>query len=112
MYMKISLKDTRVIDVKDFVAKFYVEKKDNKGFNSLLVDCLTGHYKTLLKDARRMYLVLEGSGTFTINGDTTEAEQYDFFILESGDEYLYKGTMKLFEFNVPATDASNEEKLD
>ncbi len=109
--MKISLKETEAFDRGEFKGNLYVQKKDNKGFNALLVDCLTGHYKTRLSGAVRMYLVLEGSGMFIINGDSTEAEQYDLVIIESGDEYSYQGTMKLFEFNVPATDASNEEKL-
>lgn len=110
--MKISLKDTKVFDLKDFKAGFYLQKSDGRGFNALLVDCLTGHYKTRLTGAVRVYFVLEGSGIFIINGNSAGAEQYDLFIIESGDEYSYTGTMKLFEFNVPATDASNEEKLD
>ncbi|TSC86226.1 MAG: hypothetical protein G01um10148_732 [Parcubacteria group bacterium Gr01-1014_8] len=110
--MKISLKETEAFDRGEFKGNLYTQKKDNKGFNALLVDCLTGHYKTRLKGAARVYFVLEGSGMFTINGGSTEVEQYDLIILESGDEYSYKGSMKLFEFNVPATDASNEEKLD
>ncbi|MBI5456686.1 hypothetical protein HY969_03005 [Candidatus Kaiserbacteria bacterium] len=109
--MKISLKETEAFDRGEFKGNLYVQKKDNKGFNALLVECLTGHYKTKLTGAVRVYFVLEGSGIFIINGDSAEAEQYDLFIIESGDEYSYTGAMKLFEFNVPATDTSNEEKL-
>ena len=59
-----------------------------------------------------MYLVLEGKGTFTINDDTSDAEVDDLFIISDGDVYEYEGKMKLFEFNIPATDESNEEKLE
>ena len=59
----------------------------------------------------RAYLVLEGTGTFTINGIEEIAEQYDFFLISDGDVYEYMGKMKLFELNVPATDSSNEEKV-
>ena len=110
--MKISLKDTTVFDLTDFKASFYVQKSDEKGFNALLVDCVTGHYKTRLTGSVRAYFVCEGSGTVTINDEEMPVEQYDFFLIESGDTYSYKGAMKLFEFNVPGTDAANEEKLD
>ncbi len=110
--MKIPLSDDRLHDKGDFQARFYVEKGDRIDFNALLVDCLTRHYKTKLKGAARMYLVLEGDGSFTVNGKKEVAQKYDLFILNDGDDYEYEGVMKLFEFNVPATDKSNEEKLE
>ena len=110
--MKISLSDTRRVDAGEFTANFYVEKEDDRGFNALLVDCLRRHYKTKLSGASRAYLVLEGNGFFMTNGKKEKANQYDFFILSDGDVYEYEGAMKLFEINVPATDSSNEEKLD
>lgn len=109
--MKISFKETEAFDRGEFKGNVYVQKHDGKGFNALLVDCVTGHYKTGLKNATRAYFVLEGSGTFTINDQTLTAERYDLFLIQHGDKYSYDGTMKLFEFNVPGTDASNEEKL-
>lgn len=109
--MKISLKDTKFFDREEFTGNLYVEKADGKGFNALIVDCITGHYKTKLTGAVRVYLVIEGLGTFTINDEAMSAEPFDLFVIESGDTYDYKGKMRLFEFNVPATDSSNEEKL-
>src|SRR3989344_7812239 len=99
--MKIALKDTRAFDRGEFKGNVYVEKADNRGFNALLVDCLTGHYKTRLKGAVRGYLVLEGGGTFTINDKEIPAQQHDLFLIQDGDVYDYKGKMRLFEFNVP-----------
>ena len=110
--MKIPLSDERLHDKGAFKARFYTEKKDRSDFNALLVDCITRHYKTRLKGAARMYLIVEGTGSFTINGKKEDADQYDLFIISDGDEYEYKGEMKLFEFNVPATDSSNEENLE
>jgi hypothetical protein len=109
--MKISLKDADVHDKGSFKVSFYVAKKDRSDFNALLVDCVTDHYKTKLKGAARVYLIIDGSGTFTINDKKEIANQYDLFIISDGDEYSYEGTMKLFEFNIPATDSSNEEKI-
>ena len=109
--MKISLKQTRLVDKGDFKANFYIEKKEGKGFNALFVDCLTEHYTTKLTGAARAYLVIEGIGSFTINGRTETVEPYDLFLISDGDTYAYKGKMKLFEFNIPATDSGNEEEL-
>lgn len=109
---RIRFNDTHVADLKDFKAHFYIQKSGGRGYNALLVDCVTRHYKTRLTGAERMYLVIEGEGVFTINGKKTTAAPHDFFIIEDGDTYEYAGEMKLFEFNVPATDGSNEEKLD
>jgi gentisate 1,2-dioxygenase len=89
-----------------------LELKTKRGFNALLVECLTRHYKTRLKNAVRVYLVLEGSGAFTVNDQTHKVEQYDMFVISDGDTYEYEGKMKLFEFNIPATDSSNEDKLE
>lgn len=110
--MKISLKDARFFDRKDFNGNLYIEKDDGKGFNALLVTCLTRHYKTRLIGASRLYLVLEGNGTFTIDDKKESAEPYDFFLISDGQAYEYEGAMKLFEFNVPGTDPSNEERLE
>jgi hypothetical protein len=110
--MKISLKEAAFFDRADFTGNVYVGKEKAKGFNALFVTCITRHYKTKLQGAARAYLVLEGSGTFTIDGKKEPAEQYDFFLISDGQIYEYEGSMKLFEFNVPATDSGNEEKME
>lgn len=110
--MKISVGQTRGFDREAFKGNVYVDKQDNRGFNALLVECVTRHYKTKLKGASRMYLVVEGTGTFTINGTRDTAGPNDLFIISDGDTYEYEGKMKLFEFNIPATDKANEERLD
>lgn len=110
--MKISVSQTEKYDLKDFVARFYIEKKQRKDFNILLVDCNTRHYRTKIKNAIRTYFVIGGRGTFIINGLKTDARKYDLFIVSDGEIYEYEGKMKLLEINIPATDISNEEKLD
>ncbi|HEY4513324.1 MAG TPA: AraC family ligand binding domain-containing protein [Candidatus Paceibacterota bacterium] len=109
--MKISLNQTNFFDRTDFNGNVYVKAEDGKGFSALLVNCITSHYKTKLKNATRTYLVIEGAGTFTINDKTETANPGDMFIISDGDIYEYYGQMKLFEFNVPGTNSSNEEKL-
>jgi gentisate 1,2-dioxygenase len=75
------------------------------------VECAIRHYKARLKNATRGYLVIEGKGVFIINEERHDALPYDLFLILDGDTYEYEGKMKLFEFNVPATDSSNEEKF-
>jgi hypothetical protein len=110
--MKISFSETTFFDREAFNGNLYVEKKDSKGFSALIVHCLTRHYKTKLKAATRMYLVLGGEGTFTINDEVQSAQKDDLFIISEGDIYEYEGEMKLFEFNIPATDRDNEERFE
>lgn len=110
--MKISLKDTKFFDRNTFTGQRYVETKEGRGFNAILVTSIVGHEKVRLTGATRMYFIIEGTGTFTINGVEQSAEPNDFFLIESDDVYEYKGAMKMFHFNVPGTDSSNEEKLD
>jgi hypothetical protein len=110
--MKVPLSQTKFFDREAFNGNLFVEKKDNKGFSALIVHCLTRHYKTKLKAATRMYLVLDGKGTFTINDEVQSAEKDDMFIISDGDIYEYEGEMKLFEFNIPGTDRDNEERLE
>lgn len=110
--MKIPLNKTEVIDKKEFVARFYVNKADEKPFNALFVESIIGHYKTKLKNAARLYFVVEGNGSFTIDGVREEANKYDFFLIQDVQIYEYSGKMKLIEVNVPATGSSNQERLD
>jgi gentisate 1,2-dioxygenase len=57
-------------------------------------------------------VVVEGQGEFEINERLFKAEPFDVFVIDSGQTYLYKGEMKLIEFNVPATDRSNYKKVE
>jgi hypothetical protein len=110
--MKIPFMETEFFDREAFNGNVYVKKEDEKGFSALIVHCLSRHYKTKLLSASRMYLVLEGVGTFTVNDDVQSAEKDDLFVISEGDTYEYEGEMKLFEFNIPATDRSNEERFE
>lgn len=110
--MKIPLSKTESFDVGAFAGKIYRGKKHREGFNALLIICKTRHYKTKLLKATRVYVVVEGNGTFTINNKKHTAKPYDFFMIKNGQTYEYSGKMKLLEFNIPATGKSNEEKLE
>lgn len=110
--MKISISKTKVYDLKEFVAKVYIKKKGKNSFDAVFVDCNKHHYKTRLSGATRLYFVVFGKGNFIINGKHEKAVLYDLFVINDGDVYEYSGKMKLIEVNVPATNPSNEEKLE
>ena len=63
-------------------------------------------------NATRAYFILEGNGEFIIDDISEKVEQYDLFIVNTDQTYEYKGKMKMIEFNSPATDSSNYERVD
>ena len=101
LVMKISQKDGKAFEREGFAGNFYLENMD-EGFNAIFVDCFTGHPAKKIEGMTRCYFVIDGSGTFTINGEVMPAESHDFFIIKSGETYEYTGAMHLFEFNVPS----------
>src|SRR3989338_5207934 len=82
--MKIPLSKTEVHDKKDFVAKVYVTKSQDRPFNALLVEVLKRHYKVRLKNSTRLYFVIKGNGTFTVDGKKEKADLYDCFVIKHG----------------------------
>ncbi len=109
---RISLDQAKHLDKDGFSVDIFVKKSDGAGYNALLVDVYGRHYKTEMKGATRNYFVVEGKGSFTLDGKTHQVKKGDFYIIPDGHNYEYEGQMKLFEFNVPGTDASNQINLD
>ena len=101
--MKISLGELTHENKSDYIVSHFIKKEQQTDFSIVFVECITGHYKTKLKHAKRIYFILEGSGNFIIDETSYDAKQYDLFIIESMSIYEYKGKMKMIEFNVPAT---------
>ena len=62
--------------------------------------------------ATRSYLVIDGEGTFTLNGKPLKVREGDLVVIPSDGEYSYQGEMSLFEFNVPGTTSANAITLD
>ena len=58
-------------------------------------------------------MALDGAQKISLSDDATgcPADINFPFIISDGDIYEYEGKMKVFEFNVPATDSDNEEKI-
>jgi mannose-6-phosphate isomerase-like protein (cupin superfamily) len=110
--MKIQLKDAAIKDKGDYVAKFFLNKTQSEDVSIIFVECRRRHYKTMMKGAKRMYFILDGTGTFTINDKTEQIARHDLFVITDGETYEYEGQMNMLEINVPATDKSHYENLE
>jgi len=110
--MRIRAADAEHFDVGDFRGILYLDKKTNPAYNVLLIECVKRHFKMRLKDATRAYFVVKGSGAFVINDERIAVEPQDVVVVKDGDVFEYEGVMTLFEFNIPATDERNEERLE
>ena len=109
---KISAPETPSFTRPGFDGRMIVESAAKAGFNALLVDVHGEHPpKRMLGTTTRVYHVLQGSGTFTLNGETHEVKTGDTFIIPPENEYGYQGTMKLFEFNVDPANEFTDKKL-
>ena len=110
--MKISLPQTQFFNTPSFSGNVYVSSPKEKKFDILRITCRTRHYKTKLLTHTRMYFILKGKGTFTIDGKKEKATPNDLFVIRKGQIYEYAGKMTLLEINVPASGKKSEERLD
>lgn len=109
---KVPLSKTVFLDKGEFSVQHYIQTDEGLGFNALLVTVKGRRYLTRIKNITRVYLVIEGKGTFTLDGKEEKVKKGDLFVIKSGHDYLYEGTMTLFEFNVPGATPENQENID
>ena len=108
----IRLKDAFHFERDGFSGDVLVDTSQGSGYNALLLDVHGRHYRTGIKGATRNYFVVEGEGTFTLDGKVHQVEKGDLYVIPDGHDYEYGGHMKLFEFNIPGTTRANEINLD
>lgn len=109
---KINSNDARHFDMEGFSGNVLVDTKEGNGYNVLLVNVHGRHYRTEMKGASRNYFVVEGTGTFTLDGEVHTVQKGEMYVIPDGHNYEYEGNMTLLEFNVPGTTADNEINLD
>ncbi len=68
-----------------------------------------GRSQSLLSD--RLYLILEGKGTFTVGDDTVQVAPFDVIIVPRGATYDCEGTLRIFMVHAPAYDGQFDVKL-
>jgi len=106
--MHFPFSQTKKIEKEGFTAFLYNLKEDHPSFNTVYVDCHKSHEKVYVKASHRIYFVIEGEGTFTVDNETNQVKKNDVIVIEPTKEYSYKGEMKLFEVNFPATGSEDE----
>jgi mannose-6-phosphate isomerase-like protein (cupin superfamily) len=95
-----------------FDGQILVDGSENRGFSSLIVQVHGEHPpKRMLEDTTRTYFVLEGSGSFTLDGVRQAVGKGELVVIEPGGEYQYEGDMSLLETNISATNIFKDLKL-
>jgi|ERR1022692_2017733 mannose-6-phosphate isomerase-like protein (cupin superfamily) len=74
---------------------------------------VTDHHGRVYNEiSDRIYLVLEGSGHFTVAGQRFKVTKTDVIIVPRMTEYDYGGNMELFLVHCPAYDVTKDHDLD
>lgn len=107
----MKIEKTQHFEREGFSGDFYVSNSEKKGFNALRVAVHGKHPRKKMVDTTRVYFVIDGKGTFTINETTYDCNKNDLFVIESGDAYEYQGEMNLFEFNVSPDNSFKDELI-
>lgn len=84
------------------------------GDGMMLIDVHGEHPLKRIDKGERTYTVvsIEGTGEFTLNGETFPICKGDKFIVSVGSEYRYKGEkMTLIEENKPETTSTTLEEI-
>jgi len=112
--MKFSLKNAYEFGWEGLKGKAYNSEADFKNASAAYFEVTSSHGKTKTSKSDRVYLVLEGEGTFTINTEVIPVEKMDVIIIPKDTPYDYqtKGEMmKLFLVHTPAYSPEAEVKL-
>ena len=95
------IKDTEHFDREGFSGDVYMVDKEPTDFGALRVTAHGHHKRKKVTDGIRVYFVIDGHGTFTIDDTTYDVYKDDLYVIKPGSEYEYEGTMNLFEINIP-----------
>ncbi|MEM6998135.1 MAG: hypothetical protein AAF413_04460 [Patescibacteria group bacterium] len=96
-----------------FSGDWYIRSDEAKGVNALMIHVHGRHpAKRILEGNTRHYVVLNGEGTFSLNGVIHDVKEGDMITIEPGGEYEYQGNMRLFEFNISPNNTFGDERLE
>ncbi len=109
--MKFKLKDAYKFGWKGLKGWAYNSKDDFRNASAAYFEISGTHGRTKSKISDRIYLVLDGSGKFTIGEKTIQVKKMDVIIVPKNTPYDYKGKMKLYLVHSPAFDQSKEVSL-
>ena len=96
-----------------FSGDVLVPKEAEMGFTALQVNVDGAHpLKQILKGNTRSYFVVDGEGTFMLDGEPQAVNKGDLVVIPAGSQYEYQGTMTLFEFNVSPGNSFRDKKIE
>ncbi len=102
--MVIKFKDTKSFKFSDILGQSYNPITISNLQDASIVNVDGNHPEVSdLGQLYRFYLVLNGEGLFTINGNQNKVSEKDFIIIEPNASYKYEGKMELFEFDLSHT---------
>ena len=96
------------LEFEGFVAFIYNSKRELGELSSVYVECHGTHARVSVIASFRLYFVLEGAGIFEVGGEEEAVMAKDVIIVPPRVPYSYKGQMKMFEVNAPATGPEDE----
>jgi len=109
--MIFKIENAQKVEKNGFTAYVYNNKNEYPTLNTVYVDCFENHEKVYVKNSHRLYFVIEGEGEFNVGDNKYSVKQKDVILIEPMTKYSYKGKMKLFEINYPATNSDDEVKI-
>ena len=81
---------------------------DNKNVSIDMIESYKGHEKYCTNKVNsHIYYVLEGSGSFKIDGDLYDVKNGDIIEIPNNTEFVYAGKMKLLLIMNPPFDGQN-----
>ena len=115
MILKFKLRDAKQFGWEGLDGWSLSSKEDFERASAAMFEVTEKHGKIKSLVSDRIYLILEGSGEFTINEDTVSVEKNDVIIVPKNTPYDYKttkGKLRLFLVHAPAFDNTKEIKLE
>lgn len=113
--MKFSIKDGRDFGWDGLKAKAINSKDDFANASAAYFEVTGSHGKVKTEISDRIYLVLDGEGEFTIDGQPTLVHKDDVVIVPKNTPYDYRAVndtvLKLYLVHTPAYDPEFERKL-
>ncbi len=105
--MRISKEETFYKEKHGIKIWVYDTRRDDIGF--VYVECEDGHFQEFYdKVSTFVYHIIEGEGTFYLNGEATPVKAGDLIIAPSLTKIYYFGKLKMSLVTVPAWRPENE----
>ncbi len=113
--MKYKVIKSKEIAEQDFgyiKVKQLLNQKDVDNVSAALVKINGTNKKVINKRSDALYYVIEGNGSFNIDGEELPVEAGDFVYIPKGTPYFDKGNLVMLGFNNPRFDKDFVDYLD